>query len=168
MGSPQFHNLFGESKTLRQWSFDPRCKVKYSRLHARIKYDGMTLEQALTKERRNTNPKGTLRTAFGEFKTLTEWSRDSRCAVCLNTLTDRLKKGMSLEAALTTPPANCGRNSPYWGTGIKPPPAPKVPKPKVEKPPKVKPEKVVEKKEVDSSAISAMYAAMAKRNGWCY
>lgn len=42
--------------------------------------------------------------AFGEYKTLTEWADDDRSQVAQSSLSERLKKGMSLEEALTTPP----------------------------------------------------------------
>lgn len=43
------------------------------------------------------------REAFGESKTIAEWSRDPRCVPCLNTLHGRLFDGMDLETALTKP-----------------------------------------------------------------
>lgn len=40
--------------------------------------------------------------AFGERKTLAQWSRDKRCRVCVDTLATRLNSGMNPEAALLT------------------------------------------------------------------
>lgn len=44
--------------------------------------------------------------AFGELKTLSEWSRDPRCCVCLNTLAARMDKKhrWDIYRALLTPP----------------------------------------------------------------
>lgn len=41
--------------------------------------------------------------AFGEGKSLAEWSRDSRCVVSYNTLVARVKKGWDHEVAITKP-----------------------------------------------------------------
>jgi hypothetical protein len=40
--------------------------------------------------------------AFGEWKVLEEWSRDSRAAVSKNTIKARLKSGWDFQSALTT------------------------------------------------------------------
>lgn len=39
--------------------------------------------------------------AFGERKTMSDWSRDSRCAVSYTTLKQRIGRGMAAEVALT-------------------------------------------------------------------
>jgi hypothetical protein len=41
--------------------------------------------------------------AFGEFKTLHAWSKDPRCTVSVETLRQRLAKGISLQEALVLP-----------------------------------------------------------------
>ena len=41
--------------------------------------------------------------AFGELKTLVEWSEDPRCQTSYYTLRTRLNKGWSIERAITTP-----------------------------------------------------------------
>jgi hypothetical protein len=41
--------------------------------------------------------------AHGEWKTLTAWARDPRCAVSVNTLRTRRAAGWKLEDALSTP-----------------------------------------------------------------
>lgn len=43
-------------------------------------------------------------TAFGETKTITDWSRDNRCTVNLNTFKTRILCGWNPEVALTNPP----------------------------------------------------------------
>lgn len=41
--------------------------------------------------------------AFGELKTLVEWSEDQRCKTTYFALRDRLNRGWSIERAITTP-----------------------------------------------------------------
>lgn len=40
--------------------------------------------------------------AFGETKTVSEWTRDPRCVVCKRTLLNRLNAGLPAERALST------------------------------------------------------------------
>ena len=53
------------------------------------------------KGKRNKN--SSIYTAFGENKTVVEWSRDPRCVVCISTLGARFRHGWDVEKALTTP-----------------------------------------------------------------
>lgn len=41
--------------------------------------------------------------AFGESKSMTEWSKDGRCKVSFDTVRRRLKKGITAELAITLP-----------------------------------------------------------------
>ena len=41
--------------------------------------------------------------AFGEAKTIAAWLEDPRCVVCKGTIRSRLRAGMDVEVALTTP-----------------------------------------------------------------
>lgn len=45
-----------------------------------------------------------LRSAFGEEKTLTEWKSDPRCVVCKSAVDRQLRRGWTLERALSAPP----------------------------------------------------------------
>ena len=47
--------------------------------------------------------------AFGESKTLVQWSEDLRCRVCLSTLQTRRARGWSIERAMTEPRAYRGQ-----------------------------------------------------------
>jgi hypothetical protein len=60
----------------------------------------------VTKKEQNNNRRSNLKiTAWGETKNLCEWSRDSRCSVAASeTISDRLKRGMSPEGAIGLPP----------------------------------------------------------------
>ena len=60
----------------------------------------------------NNSRKNVFVTAFGETKTLSQWSRDSRCAVNHQALGARIRKGWNPELAITTLPQ----------PGIAPPP----------------------------------------------
>lgn len=93
---------FGVSQSPAAWARDPRCQVPYLVLLQRLRR-GWPLERALTTpQTRSTHP--TALTAFGETHTLAAWQRDPRCVVGSSTILDRLARGWTLEAALTTPP----------------------------------------------------------------
>ena len=101
---------FGERKSIADWARDPRCKVGYSALKARSNR-GWNHEIAITSVRNTTMPKGDraynkrFAEAFGECKTISDWSRDPRCVVGYWTLHSRIyKRGWSPECAITKPP----------------------------------------------------------------
>lgn len=55
----------------------------------------------------NNNKRNSARvTAFGETKTIAEWSKDGRCGVTYNQLYHRLRGGMHPDAAIVSPPLN--------------------------------------------------------------
>lgn len=58
-----------------------------------------TMSQQLRNTRRNT-----WLTAFGESKIAMDWASDDRCAVTYGSLLIRLRKGMSHEEAISSPP----------------------------------------------------------------
>ncbi len=89
---------FGETKTLGEWSRDPRCIVPLRVLKTRLNR-GVPPERAITGPEVDT----TLYEAFGEKKTLRAWADDPRCTVTINGLTKRLKFGWPVEAAVCTP-----------------------------------------------------------------
>lgn len=65
------------------------------------------LDRGWSTHRALTTPPTTVRrvvTAFGESKTLTAWSRDSRCNVGHTALFKRIREGMDPETAITAPP----------------------------------------------------------------
>jgi hypothetical protein len=109
---------FGETKCLFDWAKDPRCKVTCWGLRNRIargKWKGRE-EEAITSpptERLlvQRNRVNTIQlTAFGETKCMTEWLEDARCVVKIDSLRDRLKKGMDTETALTKKPHSVPSN----------------------------------------------------------
>jgi hypothetical protein len=63
------------------------------------------------RSRRHTIPY----TAFGESKLIADWAIDPRCPVSDTQLFARIKKGMSMQEAMTTPPRKNGKRdgSPY-------------------------------------------------------
>lgn len=98
------YEIFGETKSLADWSRDERCLVTLNALYKRIR-NGWDPRDALTTP--STSP-ATVR-AFGETKTIDEWSGDKRCKVPAKTLRKRLLT-MSPESAITlpaTPPGLC-------------------------------------------------------------
>lgn len=96
---------FGESKTLREWADDPRCRCVYSGLVKRIAKGKMTPEESITTPSRAENYRAydEVEEAFGERKTLDEWLGDARRPVSRGTLKTRLARGWTLEQALTLP-----------------------------------------------------------------
>ena len=105
MGRTNLLRAFGEARSLREWTEDPRCRVSYQTLWGRI-YDGMDAETAIS-----TPPQEVRRTAygetveaFGERRTLAEWLEDGRAAASRDTVVERYRQGWPLEEALTTPP----------------------------------------------------------------
>lgn len=113
--SPLIFSLWGETKTIREWSEDLRCLVKYSCLYSRIAIGKWDFETAITtpvgarrkkkKVRRYREIKRkTLFSLWGETKMISEWARDSRCLVTVKTIRRRLRLGWPLIFAITTPP----------------------------------------------------------------
>ena len=97
-----FASAFGETKTLRQWSRDVRCRCSYRRLGTRIRR-GWNTERAITTIAKDFVRRDCLVVAFGETKRLREWIADSRCSISVNTLRARLfKLNWSPEQAIAT------------------------------------------------------------------
>jgi Leu/Phe-tRNA-protein transferase len=109
ISQPQYkcklYTAFGESKPLKDWLNDPRCIVSYTTLMNRIK-SGIPIEAAIANSKRadqKARTAGKRYSAFGEEKTLLEWSKDPRCVVSLETIHGRLARNRDLEDALTMP-----------------------------------------------------------------
>lgn len=114
-------SAWGESKPFAEWIGDSRVNgnLIYTTVKRRIDL-GWPAEQALTDPpgrwsgsnfrktlTKNDRPIGhhigdPEYNAFGETKTLAEWSKDERCVVAKNSLWWRLNKGWDIEKALTT------------------------------------------------------------------
>ena len=98
---------FGERKSLHAWSRDPRCRGSKTFLRHQIVVRGMTIEQAFAASPppAKGNPEQPKYEAFGERKTLDEWSRDPRCRVSKESLRRRiLVRGMTVDQALVAKP----------------------------------------------------------------
>lgn len=96
-------SAFGEEKSLIEWSKDSRCVVTYHSLFYRLK-NGMPPEDAITvaKQKPGGGEKRIV-LAFGEEKTIADWSRDERCVVLYRVLVQRLIKNWPAEDAITKP-----------------------------------------------------------------
>ena len=90
---------FGESKTIAEWSRDPRCKSNYRLLLVRLRL-GQDPETAITTPVHRPH---LYITAFGETKKTAQWVNDSRCVVSQMVLWKRISTGWDPEAAITTP-----------------------------------------------------------------
>lgn len=89
---------WGETKPLRMWAKDARCKATAQNLHQRIFKLGWEVERAI-----ETPNQGKLIEAFGETKTSHAWEKDPRMVITRRTLESRLQKGWYPEKAITTP-----------------------------------------------------------------
>ena len=94
---------FGESKSPYAWSHDRRCAVSVNTLRRRLRA-GWNPEDALTASAQNgSRPPRVLVTAFGQTKSLAEWTRDPRCQIHIGGLRKRLGRGIPAEVAITAP-----------------------------------------------------------------
>lgn len=84
-------NGFGETKTIAEWSRDARCTVSYDTLYERIQCLNWSTEKALSTPCFARKEGNIFIEAFGETKTLKEWSKDSRCVVAYKTLWHRIQ-----------------------------------------------------------------------------
>jgi hypothetical protein len=96
---------FGERKSVGAWVRDPRCKIGRTGLCYRLR-SGMPAEEAITLPPRSSPGRLARReiTAMGSTKSVSEWSRDRRCMVGMDSLCYRLLLGWSPEDAIRTPP----------------------------------------------------------------
>ncbi len=97
------YEIWGETKSLAEWSSDPRCKVEYSVLWERI-HDGWTPEEAMIKVNADKTRTRTAVSAFGETKNITDWAADPRCTVNFKALYRRLSLGWEPERAISQSP----------------------------------------------------------------
>ena len=100
---------FGETKTLSEWTDDKRCKVEYSTLQRRLRL-GWHSEDAISIKSgeggRQYKPKKDSKfyKAFGESKTLFQWSKDDRCKPSYKMLWQRVEQlGWHIEDAIKIP-----------------------------------------------------------------
>ncbi len=92
---------FGETKNIKQWSEDKRCKTTYDILLKRICQNNWDYEKAILTKSKTINKKYL---AFNEEKTLREWSNDNKCLTNFNTLKARiLNYKWNIETAIITP-----------------------------------------------------------------
>lgn len=99
---------FGENKTLSQWADDTRCNVPYNALQKRLRL-GWDSEEAISAKplsNRHYKPKKDAKfyKAFGESKTLFQWSKDERCKPSYKMLWQRVEQlGWHIEDAIEIP-----------------------------------------------------------------
>lgn len=104
-GNRLYLTAFGETKSLTDWTRDPRCPVKkVSTLSARVNVHGMGDQEAIELPV-GANVYDPLELTYdGDTKTLKEWLEDPRCVVELrSTLLSRVQKGWDAERVLTEP-----------------------------------------------------------------
>jgi hypothetical protein len=92
---------FDESKPLKHWARDARCRVGLKLLTDRLNA-GWEPERALATPAEHIEPNTRWVTAFGERKSCMKWLKDPRCVVSNKVLRARLNEGMPPEEALTS------------------------------------------------------------------
>ena len=92
----------GKTKTMSEWSDE--LNIPYARLNSRINNSKMTLDEAFRQEIMNNATRGKeikpKTVAFGERKYLYQWAADNNMNP--TTITNRVKRGMSIEDAIST------------------------------------------------------------------
>jgi hypothetical protein len=93
---------YGEQKIIADWLRDPRCQATEKVLRWRLAkgVEGAALFEPARKLVRWLD---LALEAFGETRTVREWVRDSRCKANERCVTLRLKRGLTLEQAITEP-----------------------------------------------------------------
>jgi hypothetical protein len=101
---------FGETKTVSEWARDSRCSITENALGTRFKSGKWTIQDAITfpgkskmKELFRKSKSAKIINAFGEDKSLIEWSEDKRCSVSYSAVKNRLKLGWNNEKAISHP-----------------------------------------------------------------
>jgi hypothetical protein len=104
-GNQTYLTAFGETKTMTDWTRDPRCAVKnLSTLSQRVKTAGMSDQEAIELPLGANVIEALKLTYEGETKTIKEWLDDPRCVVTLrSTMLSRIQKGWDAERVLTEP-----------------------------------------------------------------
>lgn len=96
------YKAFNEEKTIENWCEDDRCVVKNCGvLFNRINILKWSVEKSITTPidlRRNA----VTLTAFGETKSIKEWTNDRRCVISHRVLLNRINYGWETEKAITT------------------------------------------------------------------
>jgi hypothetical protein len=93
---------WGETKTLKQWTADPRCVVAHGTLRARMRL-GWEAQKALSMPTRNYVAHY-LGGPDGQERTLRSWAMRADCVVPYSTLHDRVVyRGWPLDLARMTP-----------------------------------------------------------------
>jgi hypothetical protein len=101
---PTFLTAFGETKTLLDWTKDPRCIVSLATLLNRIRDKWVPEEALATPSNSPADRWKTPITAYGESKSLLEWEHDSRAQALAPLILKRLRQGWAPEEAIATAP----------------------------------------------------------------
>lgn len=105
---------FGETKGLVAWSRDPRCTVSPTAIAGRLAR-GWGVKDAISTPAENAGGAGMFGSklaAFGQSKSVAEWLLDRRCKVRRTGIADRLRRGWTPEAAISTPAFREPRKAP--------------------------------------------------------
>ncbi|AIE83432.1 hypothetical protein OP10G_0064 [Fimbriimonas ginsengisoli Gsoil 348] len=86
-----------------EWAQDARCQVSLRELRSRLEREWEPEAAITTASASRASRARNLLAAFGEEKSLSEWSRDDRCVVSSLTIAARVQRGWNPEEAITTP-----------------------------------------------------------------
>lgn len=103
------YEAFGEEKCLSHWAKDSRCVVPFGTLYFRVVVKGWDIVKALSVKSGTEKPRvyqqsrHRMFSAFGEAKSIRDWSKDNRCKISESTLYSRLAvlKWNDVEEAIT-------------------------------------------------------------------
>jgi hypothetical protein len=92
------YSFMGKELTLAQIKILTKSSISLKKAHQHVHRDGCSIEEAFIFEDRREK----IIEAFGEKKSILEWSKDSRCVVEYATLVHRFRLGIRTEMAITT------------------------------------------------------------------
>lgn len=106
---------WNEFTNFAQWSLNNGYAegMQIDRIDSGGNYEPSNCRWVNPKQQANNTSRNTLLTAFGECKTMTEWSEDPRCNVGYHALRSRIQNGWGHEAAIDTA-SNPPRRTTRW------------------------------------------------------
>ena len=97
-------------ESFRAWAIPSGFKedLELDRIDNNADYSPGNCRWVTSKQNKNNKKQSLYLTAFGETKTLLDWTQDRRCAAVYMTVHSRLRNGWSAEKAISTPSIHRG------------------------------------------------------------
>lgn len=126
-GNPDQFQCVTCGEIAAEWAYDGSCPREKRQLHGyyvlRYSPDIDRYEPKCTRCHRRADNKGALVSAFGEMKTLREWSMDPRCAMNVDGINRRVTRlGWDYEKAIAKPPRKISPRGEGYRSRINPSP----------------------------------------------